>query len=131
MDFILKCWPKEDVATNKIDSIIKGLKAVDFIGNETVHWNKKAFFAGKSFFEYVQLENDNKDQGYLNNLRITIFEDDYGLKPNEEMMELEGFDRKNVVSIYEGDGSIKVWDQLLDKLFEITGDEYEGGWEFL
>jgi len=34
-------------------------------------------------------------------------------------------------SIYEGDGSINYWSKLEKLLEQITGDEYEGGWEIL
>jgi hypothetical protein len=76
------------------------------------------------------LDYDFVDDGqYSESLIICVFENDYGIRGEAE--DIETFDRNNVVSIYEGDGSINNWSKLA-KLFEqITGDEYEGGWEIL
>ena len=41
------------------------------------------------------------------------------------------FDRDNVVSINEGDGSINNWSKLAILPEQINGDKYEGGWEIL
>jgi hypothetical protein len=60
---------------------------------------------------------------------ICVFENDYGISDGEK--DIETFDRNNVVSIYEGDGSISNWSKLAKILEQITGDEYEGGWEIL
>lgn len=60
---------------------------------------------------------------------ICVFQNDYGIRDGEE--DIETFDRNNVVSIYVGDGSINNWSKLAKLLEQITGDEYEGGWEIL
>ena len=60
---------------------------------------------------------------------ICVFENDYGIRDGEE--DIETFERNNVVSLNEGDGSINNWSKLAKLLVQITGDEYEGGWEIL
>ena len=76
------------------------------------------------------MDYDFNDVGhYSESLIICVFESDYGIKDGEE--DIETFDRNNVVTIYEGDGSINNWSKLARLLEQITGDEYEGGWEIL
>jgi hypothetical protein len=127
-DMILKFWPKEDVMENKTESIIAELTKSGFIGIETTYWDKPAFVPGSKiniFFE-PQLERDND---YFNSLAITISEKDYGVVEGEE--DFEYVDRPNVVSILGGDGTFEKWSVLTLKLQEITGHEYQGGYELL
>lgn len=127
-DIILKFWPKEEVTELKVDLIKNGLANSKFIGEETEFWNKPAFKAGSEvnlFFE----PRLNRDIGYFDDLAITISEKDYGVLEGEE--DFDYIDRMNVVSILGGDGTFEKWDNLTSKLKEITGDEYQGGYELL
>ena len=45
--------------------------------------------------------------------------------------DFEYVDRKNVISIKGGEGGFEEWKSMCSKLEEITGVEYEGGWEIL
>jgi hypothetical protein len=127
-DIILKFWPKEEVNVLKTDLIKNGLANSNIIGDETEFWNKPAFKAGSEinlFFE----PRLNREIGYFDDLAITVSENDYGVLEGEE--DFDYIDRMNVVSILGGDGNFEKWDDLTNKLKEITGDEYQGGYELL
>lgn len=127
-DFILKFWPVQDVSEDKSELIRNSLKSRGLIGDDVEHWNGVSYQVTKKIRNY--LNYDFEDEGtYSELLVIKISENDYGVKEGED--DIETFDRRNVVSIYEGDGSIVDWSKLNDLLSDITGDEYEGGWEIL
>lgn len=127
-DFILKLWPKEHIKDNKRDLLEAELKIHGLVSEPAKHWSGKAFQATKELSTFI--DYDFEDDGkYSESLIICVFENDYGIRDGEE--DSETFDRNNVVSIYEGDGSINNWSKLAQLLEQITGDEYEGGWEIL
>ena len=127
-DIKLKFWPKEEISKSKIELIKSELTISKFIGEETEFWNKPAFKAGfelNLFFE----PRLSRDIIYFEELAITISEKDYGVLEGEE--DFDFIDRMNVVSILGGNGTFKKWGALTNKLKEITGDEYQGGYELL
>ena len=127
-DYILKMWPKAEIIENKCEAIKSQLKTLGLVGEDVNHWNGKANRATKEIRNY--LDYDFADKGlYSESLIIKISENDYGVRDGQD--DYETFDRKNVLSIYEGDGTIIGWSKFNELLGEITGDEYEGGWEIL
>jgi hypothetical protein len=127
-DFILKLWPKEHIQENKRELLEAKLKTHGLVSEPATHWSGKAFHATKELINYLDFDFEDDGQ-YSESLIICVFENDYGIRDAEE--DIETFDRNNVVSIYEGDGSISNWSKLAKILEQITGDEYEGGWEIL
>ena len=127
-DFILKLWPKEQMNENKRQLLEAELKTNGLVSEPATHWSGKAFHATKELRNYLDFDFEDDGQ-YSESLIICVFENDYGIRDGEE--DIETFDRNNVVSIYEGDGSINNWSKLAKLLEQITGDEYEGGWEIL
>lgn len=127
-DIILKFWPKEEVTVLKTDLIKNGLTNSNFIGDKTEFWNKPAFKAGSEFNLFF-VPRLNREIGYFDDLAIIVSENDYGVLEGEE--DFDYIDRMNVVSILGGDGTFEKWDDLTNKLKEITGDEYQGGYELL
>lgn len=127
-NFILKLWPKEQINVNKREMLEAELKNHGLVSAPTTHWSGEAFHATRELRNY--LDYDFEDDGqYTESLIICVFENDYGIRDGEN--DIETFDRNNVVSIYEGDGSINNWSKLAKLLEQITSDEYEGGWEIL
>lgn len=127
-DIILKFWPKEDVTENKIFVIKSELTKIGFIGSETEFWNQPSFRPGPNFNTFFEplLERGNE---YFESLSVIISEKDYGVLETEE--DFDFINRLNVVSILGGDGTFENWATLINSLKEITGDEYQGGYELL
>lgn len=127
-DITLKFWPKENVTENKTDTIKNELTKSEFIGSETNFWDNPAFRPGPKFNTFFEplLEREND---YFDSLAIIISEKDYGLLEGEE--DFDFIERLNVVSILGGDGTFESWTILTELLKEITGDEYQGGYELL
>ncbi len=129
-DYVLKFWPKENVTEIKTDKIISQLTKSNIIGETTEFWGKPAFKPGKeinSFFEPKL--NDEWAEIYFSTIAIIISESDYGVIQGNE--DFEYIDRKNVISIKGGEATFEKWNLMCEKLKEITGDEYQGGWEIL
>jgi hypothetical protein len=94
---------------NKRDLLEAELKTHGLVSEPAIYWSDKAFQATKEFRTF--LDYDFEDDGkYSESLIICVFENDYGIRDGEE--DIETFDRNNVVSIYEGDGSIINWSNL-------------------
>lgn len=127
-DIILKFWPKEEIKESKVDTLKSQLTNSKFIGEETEFWQKPAFKTGRQFNTYFEplLNNPNP---YIESLAIIISENDYGVIEGEE--DFEYIDRSNVISILGGDGTFEKWEKVTDLLKEITGNEYQGGYELL
>ncbi|WP_235299772.1 hypothetical protein [Portibacter marinus] len=102
-DFILKLWPKNEITQSKSEAIKSHLKMAGLIGEEVNHWNGKSNRATKELKNYLDYDFEDSGQ-YSESLVIKISENDYGVRDGQD--DYETFDRKNVVSIYEGDGSI-------------------------
>lgn len=66
---------------------------------------------------------------YFPTIAILISEKGYGVLQGAE--DFEYIDRINVVSIIGGEAAFEKWNLMSQKLKEITGDEYQGGWEIL
>jgi len=127
-DFILKLWPKNQTNTNNRELIDSEFKARGLVAEKVEHWSGESYKGTseiKNFLDYDFVDNGQ----YSASLIINISEKNYGIRDGEE--DVETFDRNNVVSIYEGDGSIINWEKFANLLKKITGDEYEGGWEIL
>jgi hypothetical protein len=127
-DFILKFWPKKEVKENKTESIREALKKQDVIGDEIKHWSGKSNKAKAGIKNFLEYDFED-DDSYSTSLVVKVSELDYGIKDGKK--DIETFERKNVLSIYEGDGSIIGWSKLCEFLEQLTGDEYEGEWEIL
>jgi hypothetical protein len=127
-DIILKFWPKNDVAEIKAELLIEQLSELKIIGEESLFRGNPAYKSGIDFNDYFE-PNLGKDNGYINSLYIKIAESDYGVIPGEG--DFEYIDRNNVVSILGGDGTLDIWNRMVEMLTKITGDEYQGGWELL
>jgi len=127
-DFTLKFWPLKDVTSSKTNELKKGLAEFQIIGEETEFWGAPAFKAGEMIQNYLEPKID-RSNSYFNTISITIENKNYGVLEGDE--DFEYFDRLNVVSIKGGEGAFNKWDTMCDKLKEITGDEYQGGWELL
>ncbi len=127
-DFILKFWPEQEINSNKTIELKKELTESLIIGEETEFWGKPAFKAGKmlNIFLEPKLESSNP---YFETIAITIDEKDYGIIEGAE--DFEYIDRMNVISIKGGEGAFNKWNEMCEKLKEITGDKYQGGWELL
>jgi len=127
-DYILKFWPKDEVKEIKTDKLKEGLLKSEIIADKTEFWGKPAFNPGQNICEYLEpkLERSNP---YFNTINITVEEKDYGVRMGTE--DFEYIDRNNVVSIKGGEGGFNKWAAMCNKLNEITGDQYEGGWELL
>lgn len=127
-DFILKFWPKNETEMVKTEEIEKGLKDSKIIGETTEFWGKPAFKPGDSIqnFLFPKLERANP---YFDTIALTIEDKNYGVIEGEE--DFEYIDRLNVVSIKGGEGGFNEWKAMCDRLREITGVDYQGGWELL
>ena len=127
-DFILKFWPKEIVQQTKSNVLKIELRKVGIISDETEFEGKPAYNPGQNINDYLvpKLERFNP---YFDTIKITIEDADYGVKMGSE--DFEYIDRNNVISIKGGEGGFNKWDAMCKKLEEITGNEYEGGWEIL
>lgn len=127
-DIILKFWPKEEITESKVETLKSQLINSQFLGIETEFWGKPAFKTGGLFQIYFE-PLLNIPNPYIESLAITISENDYGVLEGEE--DFEYIDRKNVISILGGDGTFEKWDKVIILLKEITGNEYQGGYELL
>ena len=127
-DYILKFWPKQETEESKTAKLVEELSKFEIIADETQHWGKPAFNPGQRINEYLEPKLDRSNP-YFGTIKITIDDKDYGVRMGSE--DFEYIDRKNVVSIKGGEGGFDKWDSMCNKLNEITGDEYEGGWELL
>ena len=126
--FYIETLAKEQIKENKRQLLEAELKTNGLVSEPATHWSGKAFHATKELRNYLDFDFEDDGQ-YSESLIICVFENDYGIRDGEE--DIETFDRNNVVSIYEGDGSISNRSKLAKILEQITGDEYEGGWEIL
>ena len=52
-DYILKFWPKEEVADNHIELIKTELKKDNIVSKETKFWGKPAFKSGEKLGEMM------------------------------------------------------------------------------
>lgn len=127
-DIILKFWPKDETKESKVEAIKSSLLDLHFIGQETEFWGKPTYKTGRHFYTYFE-PLLNMPNPYIESLAIAISENDYGVIEDEE--DFEYIDRKNVISILGGDGTFEKWDKVTDLLKEITGNEYQGGYELL
>lgn len=127
-DIILKFWPKEEITETKVDTLRNRLSESKFLGDKTEFWGKPAYKTGELFLTYFEPLPDTPNS-YIESLAIVIAEKDYGVLEGEE--DFEYIDRLNVISILGGDGTFENWDKFTDLLKEITGNEYQGGYEFL
>ncbi len=127
-EFILKFWPKNETETVKTEEIKNGLKESKIIGETTEFWGETAFKPGNSIQDFLspKLERSNP---YFKTIALTIEDKNYGVVEGAE--DFEYIDRLNVISIKGGEGAFNEWKAMCDKLKEITGDEYQGGWELL
>jgi len=124
-DFILKFWPKKEVQDNHTELIKTNLEKDNIISEQTEFWGKPAFKSGQKLGEMVGIENSN----YIPQLVIQIEENGYGVEQGVE--DFEYIDRKNVVSITNGDGEMENWSKFEEYLTKLTNTEYKGGWELL
>ena len=124
-DYILKFWPKEEVADNHIELIKTELKKDNIVSEETKFWGKPAFKSGEKLGEMVGINNAN----YVSELVVQIEENGYGVEQGAE--DFEYIDRKNVISIKNGDGEMENWSKFEVYLTNLTKTEYKGGWELL
>lgn len=127
-DFILKFWPKEEQSEVKTTKIIEGLSTSNIIAEESEFWGKPAYNPGETINEYLEPKIERSNP-YFDTIKITVEDKNYGVRMGAE--DFEYIDRNNVISIKGGEGSFNKWDAMCKKLNEITGDEYEGGWEIL
>lgn len=127
-DIILKFWPKDETTESKMDVLKSRLIDAKFIGEESEFWGKPAFKTGEQFNIYFN-PLLNIPNPYIESLAITISENDYGVIEGEE--DFEYIDRNNVISILGGDGTFEKWDKVTDLLEDITGNEYQGGFELI
>ncbi|PTB92958.1 hypothetical protein C9994_13455 [Marivirga lumbricoides] len=127
-DFILKFWPKNETDTVKTEEIENGLKESKIIGEKTEFWGEPAFKPGDSIQDFLspKLERSNT---YFETIALTVEDKNYGVIEGAE--DFEYIDRLNVISIKGGEGAFNEWKTMCDRLQEITGDEYQGGWELL
>ncbi|NME71401.1 hypothetical protein [Flammeovirga aprica] len=129
-DFILKFWPKEEVKEEKTKQLKEGLLDANIIGNSKEFWGKPAFEPGKLLNDYFEPKlNPEWAKSYFSTIALSIEAKGYGVLSGEE--DFEYIDRSNVVAIKGGEGEFNQWDKMCAKLKEITGDEYEGGWEIM
>jgi len=124
-DFILKFWPIDEVKNDKTELIKFQFQKDEIISGETEHWGKPAFSSGSKLGELIGIQNEN----YISNLKIQIEEKGYGVEQGEE--DFEYIDRRNIISIQNGDGEIENWTKFEEYLTNITEDKYKGGWELL
>ena len=126
--FILKFWPKHEIKTVKTKEIENGLKESKVIGEITEFWGEPAFKPGDSIQDFFspKLERNNS---YFETIALTIEDENYGVIEGAE--DFEYIDRLNVISIKGGEGAFNEWKAMCDRLKEITGDDYQGGWELL
>ncbi len=127
-DYILKFWPQNEVSEIKTSQIEKGLKEKQIIGESTEFWGKPAFKPGESINRFLDPLME-RDSWYFDEIVLTISENDYGVEMGEE--DFDYIDRNNVISIKGGDGTVEGWSKMCETLYDITGDQYKGGWEFL
>ncbi|MCP9768619.1 hypothetical protein EGI22_11900 [Lacihabitans sp. LS3-19] len=127
-DIILKFWPQEEVAEIKIELIKEGLTKAKIIGGVKDFLGKPAYEPGLSINNYLEPQLD-RNHYYFKDISLLISESNYGVMEGPE--DFEYIDRNNVVSIEGGDGELEGWTKFCEKLKEITGDEYVGGWELL
>ncbi len=127
-DFILKFWPKKETETVKTEIIEKGLKDSKIIGESIDFWGKPAFKPGDLIQDYFspKLERNNP---YFDTIALTIEDKNYGVIEGAE--DFDYIDRLNVISIKGGEGAFNEWNAMCDRLKQITGDDYQGGWELL
>jgi hypothetical protein len=127
-DYILKFWPKENTNSDKTNELKKELTEANIIGDKTDFWGKPAYKPGNMINEYLEPKLDRKNP-YFDTIAITIEEKNYGVVQGAE--DFEYIDRLNVISIKGGEGAFNKWNSICEKLKDITGDEYQGGWELL
>jgi hypothetical protein len=127
-DFILKFWPEKETNSNQTSELKKELIESQIIGEETDFWGKPAYKAGKMLNNFLEpkLERNNP---YFETIAITIEEKNYGVIEGTE--DFEYIDRMNVISIKGGEGAFNKWNEMCEKLEQITGKKYQGGWELL
>ncbi|OBQ54231.1 hypothetical protein JJL45_09925 [Tamlana sp. s12] len=127
-DFILKFWPEKETNSDQTTELKKELTVSQIIGEETEFWGKPAYKAGKMLNNFLEpkLERNNP---YFETIAITIEEKNYGVIEGTE--DFEYIDRMNVISIKGGEGGFNKWNEMCEKLEEITGNKYQGGWELL
>lgn len=124
-DFILKFWPEKQNPDNYTKLIETSLKKDSIISEKIEFWGKPAFKSGKNLGVMVGIENSN----YVSKLVIEIEENGYGVEQGVE--DFEYVDRKNVISIKNGDGEMENWTKFEEYLTKLTNTEYKGGWELL
>jgi len=124
-DYILKFWPKNDVADNHTELIKSQLKKDNIISQNIEFWGKPAFKSGEKLGEMVGINNPN----YVSELIVQIEEKGYGVEQGKE--DFEYINRNNVISIKNGDGEMENWSKFEDYLTKLTQTEYKGGWELL
>lgn len=127
-DFILKFWPKNEIKTVKTKEIEEGLKDSKIIGESTEFWGKAAFKPGDLIQDFLNPKLERSDL-YFDTIALTIEDKNYGVIEGAE--DFEYIDRLNVLSIKGGEGAFNEWEEMCDRLKEITGDDYQGGWELL
>ena len=127
-DFILKFWPEKESNSSKIIELKKELTKSQIIGEETEFWGKPAFKAGEMLNNFLEPKLE-KSNPYFKTVAITIDEKNYGVIEGAE--DFEYIDRMNVISIKGGEGAFNKWSEMCEKLEEITGEKYQGGWELL
>ena len=59
-DFILKLWPKTEIAENKSATIKSHLKAAGLIGEDVNHWNGKASQATQGIKNYLEYDFEDR-----------------------------------------------------------------------
>jgi hypothetical protein len=128
-DFILKFWPKEEVAEIKTALIKETLFHARIIGEASTDKDPPAYKPGADLNQYLDPGMEH-DRPYFEKMYLEIHDKDYGVEENDED-DFDFFDRNNVVSLWGADGTMEHWENMCVKLEEITGDAYEGGWEVL
>jgi hypothetical protein len=124
-EFILKFWPINEITEDHTELLIFKMKDEKIITDEMKNHGIQTFKPGENLGEMIGMPYPN----YISNLIVQIEFDGYGVLDGEE--EFEYVDRKNVISILNGDGEIESWSNFEEFLSKITGTQYKGGWDLL
>jgi hypothetical protein len=124
-------WPKRDISEDKTDLLREGLISSGIIDQATDEWKLVYNAPGSRIHEYLETPvKIEAGDPYFDQLSIMI--EPFGQAPilSEEAEDFEYSERRNVVSVAGGEGGAgDEWNKIRLLLEQITGDEYDSGYD--